>query len=178
MPRPCRRRRIACLPPVAYYKPQGVPLRTLQEVALGLDELEALRLADVEGLSHEDAGRQMGVSRATFGRIVQQARRKTAQALTQGMALRIEGGSIQMAHATDGRLFVCADCGYQWGEPLGTGPVPACPKCDSPSVVRAGGGAPGGGRGMGRGGRGCGRGGGRGRGMGGGQGMGCGRGAQ
>lgn len=62
----------------------------LQEVALSLDELEALRLADYEGRYHEDAAREMKVSRATFGRIVKEARRKAAEALTQGKALRIE----------------------------------------------------------------------------------------
>lgn len=94
MPRPCRRRRIQGMPGVVYYKPRGVPLRELEEVVLGLDELEALRLADLEGLSQEDAGARMGVSRATFGRIVESARRKSAQALTGGLALRIEGGPV------------------------------------------------------------------------------------
>jgi predicted DNA-binding protein (UPF0251 family) len=75
-----------------YFKPRGVPLRTLTDVRLGLDEVEALRLADLEGLSQEEVGRQMNVSRATVGRILEQARRKVADALTTGKALRIEGG--------------------------------------------------------------------------------------
>jgi uncharacterized protein len=62
----------------------------LEEVALILDELEAVRLADYEGRYHEDAAREMKVSRATFGRIVKEARHKIAEALTQGKALRIE----------------------------------------------------------------------------------------
>ena len=79
-------------PDAVYYKPQGVPLRVLAEVVLGFDELEALRLADREGLSQEEVGRQMNVSRATAGRILAQARLKVADALVTGKALRIEGG--------------------------------------------------------------------------------------
>ncbi len=62
----------------------------LEEIALTLDELEAIRLADYEGRYHEDAAQEMKVSRATFGRIVNDARRKIAEALTKGKALRIE----------------------------------------------------------------------------------------
>jgi uncharacterized protein len=57
---------------------------------LMLDELEALRLADYEGQYHQDAAREMKVSRATFGRILNNARHKVAEALTQGKALKIE----------------------------------------------------------------------------------------
>lgn len=68
-------------------------------MVLGLDELEAVRLADLEGLYHEEAGKQMGVSRATFGRIVQNARKKIALALVEGKALHIEGGPIDVMSA-------------------------------------------------------------------------------
>ena len=67
----------------------------LQEVSLGLDELEALRLADLENLSHEEVGEMMKVSRATAGRILAEARRKTATALVHGWAIRVEGGAIE-----------------------------------------------------------------------------------
>jgi predicted DNA-binding protein (UPF0251 family) len=62
-----------------------------------LDELEALRLADLLGLYHEEAAGRMGVSRATFGRIVERARRKSAEALVEGKALRIEGGPVELS---------------------------------------------------------------------------------
>ena len=158
---------------MAYFKPQGVPLRLLTELVLKLDELEALRLADLEGLSQEEAGQKMGVSRATFGRIVESARRKTAQVLVHGMALRIEGGSVKM---TGSRVFVCAECGHRWSAPFGTGPVEQCPQCESRNVRREveagpvsggmdpGSGRRGGGRGSRRCGGGRGAGGGRGRG--------------
>ena len=77
-------------------KPAGIPSRDLEEVLLGFDEAEALRLADLEGLYQEAAARRMGVSRPTFSRIVESARRKTADAILNGKALRIEGGEISI----------------------------------------------------------------------------------
>ena len=103
MARPVKTRRVAHDPTVVYFKPHGVPLRLLREVRISLDELEALRLADLEGLSHEAAGERMGVSRATFGRIVTQARNKTAEALVHGLAIRVEGGAVEMVAGPPGR---------------------------------------------------------------------------
>lgn len=97
MPRPCCRRRIAGAPPAGVFKPAGIPGRFLEEVVLGLDGLEALRLADLEGLYQEEAAARMGVSRATFGRIVADARRRVAEALVGGKLLRIEGGPVDAA---------------------------------------------------------------------------------
>ena len=88
--RPKKSRCISCVPNTCYFKPKGIPLAELEEVALTLDELEAIRLADYEGHYHEDAALEMKVSRATFGRIVNDARHKIAEALTRGKALRIE----------------------------------------------------------------------------------------
>ena len=90
MSRPKKDRCIGCVPNSCYFKPKGVSVVELEEVALSLDELEALRLADYEGRYHEDAAHEMKISRATFGRIVNDARRKVAEALTRGKALRIE----------------------------------------------------------------------------------------
>jgi predicted DNA-binding protein (UPF0251 family)/predicted Fe-Mo cluster-binding NifX family protein len=75
-------------------KPAGIPTRDLEEIRLGFDEAEALRLADLDGLYQEAAARSMGVSRQTFGRIVEVARRKVADAILNGKALRIDGGEI------------------------------------------------------------------------------------
>lgn len=76
--------------------PAGSPARELEEVLLGFDEAEALRLADLGGLYQEAAARSMGVSRQTFGRIVETARHKVADAVLNGKALRIEGGEIKI----------------------------------------------------------------------------------
>jgi predicted DNA-binding protein (UPF0251 family) len=66
----------------------------LEQVTLSLDEVEALRLADLQGLYQEQAAKQMKISRPTFARIIEEARRKTAEALIHGKALRLEGGAV------------------------------------------------------------------------------------
>jgi uncharacterized protein len=88
--RPKKLRCIACSPRAFYFKPRGIPLVELEEVCLGLDELEALRLADYEGFYHEESAKRMTISRATFGRVLVLARHKVAEVLLTGKALRIE----------------------------------------------------------------------------------------
>ena len=92
MPRPRLRRWVAGIPRATYFKPQGVPLRELEEIRLPIEGLEALRLADLEGLTAEAAAAGMGVSRHTFGRVLAEARTSVARALVGGAALRSEGG--------------------------------------------------------------------------------------
>jgi predicted DNA-binding protein (UPF0251 family) len=102
LPRPPKPRAIRHDPEVVHFKPAGVPMRLLEEVTLGLDELEALRLADLENLSHEEVGEMMNVSRATAGRILAEARRKTAAALVHGWAIRVEGGVVETVKDDEG----------------------------------------------------------------------------
>jgi predicted DNA-binding protein (UPF0251 family) len=90
MSRPKKERCIRCQPNALYFKPRGIPLIQLEEVGLSLDELEAIRLADYEGLYHEQAAEKMKISRPTFGRILGEARRKLAETLVEGKALRID----------------------------------------------------------------------------------------
>lgn len=97
MPRPFCPRRIAGRPAATLFKPAGVPMRELDEVVLALDEFEALRLADLEGLYQEEAAAQMNVSRPTFSRVVDAAHRKLADALVHGKAIRVEGGPVELA---------------------------------------------------------------------------------
>lgn len=94
MPRPCCNRRVAGKPAASIFKPIGIPVTELEEIVVTLDEFEALRLADLEGLYQEQAAEKMKISRPTFSRIVDAARRKVADALVHGKALRIEGGPI------------------------------------------------------------------------------------
>jgi predicted DNA-binding protein (UPF0251 family) len=96
MPRPCCLRHIGCRPPAGCFKPAGVPACALEQVTLTLDEVEALRLADWKGLYQEEAAARMRISRPTFARIIEQARRKVADALIHGKALRFEGGAVRM----------------------------------------------------------------------------------
>lgn len=92
MPRPPKRRRVAHVPRVNYFKPAGVPLYRLEEISLGLDELEALRLKDLAGLEQEACAREMGISQSTLQRVLTAARAKVTEALVFGRAIRIEGG--------------------------------------------------------------------------------------
>jgi predicted DNA-binding protein (UPF0251 family) len=93
--RPCCKR-IAEIPGVRYFKPRAVPLANLEEVILALEELESLRLAHLEELYQEEAAEHMGISRATFGRVLEVAHRKVTKALVEGCALRIEGGAYHL----------------------------------------------------------------------------------
>jgi len=72
------------------FKPQGIPIAQLENVLLNLDELETIRLADFEGLYHELTAGQINISRATFGRILESARRKITDAILNGKAIKIE----------------------------------------------------------------------------------------
>ena len=90
MSRPKKDRCISCNPNSMYFKPRGIPLVQLDEVVLNLDELEAIRLADYEGLYHEQAAEKMNISRPTFGRILGEARRKVAEVIVDGKALNIK----------------------------------------------------------------------------------------
>jgi predicted DNA-binding protein (UPF0251 family) len=96
MPRPRKRRILNRTPRSAIYKPAGVPLDQLHQVTLLQEELEALRLSDLDGLTQEQAARRMGVSRSTFQRVLSQARRQVARALAEGYALQIEGGTFEV----------------------------------------------------------------------------------
>ena len=84
------------MPQANYYKPRGIPLSALQHISLTYDELEAIRLADFEGLYQEKAAEKMNISRQTFGRIIESAHKKIADALVNGKALSIEGGIIEL----------------------------------------------------------------------------------
>lgn len=94
MPRTPKLRAVAHPPATEYFKPRGIPMAELEERTLALDELEALRLVDLESLSQEAAGEAMGVSRGTIGRLLERGRRTVVDALLHGHALRIEGGPV------------------------------------------------------------------------------------
>jgi predicted DNA-binding protein (UPF0251 family) len=102
MVRPLCPRHIAHRPPASYFKPAGIPLCELQEVELAADEMEALRLADVEDLYHTEAAKRMKVSRQTFDRIVRRAHAKVADALVHGRALRVLQPVQAAKHAGSG----------------------------------------------------------------------------
>jgi len=143
MPRPPKSRRVGFLPHVTYFKPAAVPMRYLKEVRLSVDELEALRLKDVESLQQEEAAGRMGIAQSTYQRILTTARRKLTEAIVKGRALRIEGGTFRIA----ARHLTCRRCGNRWtlDAPPPPGFVPACPICGTPVAGPLGPGRRGGG---------------------------------
>lgn len=106
---------------------------SLEEVSMTVDEFEAIRLADLEGLYQEQAAAKMEISRPTFGRIVESAHKKVADALVNGKALKIEGGEVKMAGE---RPFKCNDCWHTWSVPCATAFPAACPQCESANLCR------------------------------------------
>ena len=94
--RPIKERHIEQMPPVSQFKPVGVPLFKVDEIVITVEEMEAIRLADVEELDQGPASVLMGISRPTFHRILAKAHTKIAQALWQGKSLRVDGGTYRM----------------------------------------------------------------------------------
>ena len=127
------RRRVDFLPQVTYFKPANIPLTQLQEVRLSVEEAEAIRLKDIEGLEQEECAQRMCVSRTTFARTLLLARQKMADALVNGKAIRIEGGNYEMAV----RRFRCGN-GHEWEAPFEVminNPPELCPTCNTPEIM-------------------------------------------
>ena len=132
MPRPPKCRRVAFLPNVTYFKPAGIPLRALEEMQLSVEEAEAIRLKDLEGLEQEEGAERMNISRPTFQRVLASARQKMADALLNGKAIRIEGGSFEMASSR----FKCLN-GHEWEVPFEVmmrTPPQLCPTCNASGI--------------------------------------------
>ncbi|MFC2000946.1 DUF134 domain-containing protein [Chloroflexota bacterium] len=132
MPRPPKCRRVAFLPDVTYFKPAGIPLRILDEVQLSVEEAEAIRLKDLEGLDQEEGAGRMNISRPTFQRVLASGRQKIADALLNGKAIRIGGGSFEMAFSR----FKCLN-EHEWEVPFETmisTPPQLCPECKTSGI--------------------------------------------
>lgn len=139
MVRPRLRRRVWFEPGVRYFKPQGIPIRFLEEMVLTVDELEAIRLKDFEKLEQKEAAKKMKISQPTFHRLLESGRKKIAEALVSGKALRIEGGNYQLVDKPLRlvRKFLCFDCKHEWELSYGIGRPTNCPKCKSKNIGRA-----------------------------------------
>lgn len=133
MPRPFKCRRVRCRIKENFFKPCGVPFESLEEIQLTIDELEAIRLADLQELYQEEAAEKMGISRQTFGNIIKSAHKKIADFLINAKLLKIEGGVTNMK----ARTFVCYDCRNVWEVPYGVLRPDVCPKCQSSNIHRA-----------------------------------------
>jgi uncharacterized protein len=96
MVRPRLYRRVRANPLVNYFKPRGIPLKNLDEVVLLVDEYEAIRLKDLEGLEQSECAKKMNISQPTFHRLVLSARKKIADAIINGKAIKIQGGHFKV----------------------------------------------------------------------------------
>lgn len=110
-PRPMRMRRIWHQPDVVYFKPVGIPLRHLEEVVLTMPEVEALRLCDAEKCDQKKCAKKMDVSQPTFSRILDSARKKLADAIVKGKAIKVEGGNYKMVKPQVGRRSAATEEG-------------------------------------------------------------------
>ena len=127
MTRPTKLRRVSFIPVVTYFKPAGIPLGYLEKVDISFEELEALRLKDIERLEQAACAENMKVSRPTFQRILSSARGKVAEALVRGRAIKINGGTFNITP----QRFCCPN-GHRWDVPVEDSDketAPACPVC-------------------------------------------------
>ena len=130
MARPTKVRTVDFFPEDTYFTPVGKQQCKLKEINLKLEELEAMRLKDIESLSQEECAKKMNVSRQTFQNIIDTARRKVAIALTQGHAIRIDGGNYRAKFCK----FKCFDCGNEY-EIKYAQDKEKCPSCGSDKVI-------------------------------------------
>lgn len=130
MPKPKKERFVRFPPPVSLFRPIGIPSSQLCDVVLFLDEYEALRLVDHEGMDQAMAAEELGVSRATCARILESAHGKIADAIVSGCAIRIEGGNFRLGR----NRYRCLSCGNVWESGF-EAERPECPECANPNVV-------------------------------------------
>ncbi len=126
MTRPKCCRQIGVMPGKTCFQPEGAMSSSFEVVLLTLDEYEAIRLADLEGLYQEQAALRMNISRQTFGRIIEAARRKVADVLVNGKILKIEGGSVSMKAEKPVR---CPRCRRAFSPDCGKPNEMSCPHC-------------------------------------------------
>lgn len=135
MSRPQKNRFVHNPPIYDRFKPVGVGANSLEQIALTLDEYEAIRLADYENMEHLEASKEMSISRSTFSRLVDKARSKVAKFIIDGKQLYIEGGNIHFK----GNLIRCNDCGNIFNTDFEK-TVKKCPNCNSANIVDLAGG--------------------------------------
>ncbi len=119
-------------PRVDYFKPRGVPLKNLDSITLGLEEIEAMRLVDLVGLEQKKAAKEMKISRRTLARDLKRGRKGVVEALIEGKAIEIGGGFF----ATEDRIFLCRECGHEWVFQPGAGRPDKCPTCGDRDIHR------------------------------------------
>ena len=136
MARPTKWRKIEHIPAIPYFIPSESEVAEVPENVLKLEEMEAIRLKDLEGLEQGECAERMEVSRPTFQRILLAAREKVADSLINGKMIRIEGGNFTR-HICPVR---CMECGKEWKESYENLAIIkegqySCPKCRSQKIV-------------------------------------------
>jgi predicted DNA-binding protein (UPF0251 family) len=127
MPRKRKPRKVNFIPRVTYFKPRGLKLASLEEVLLQIDELEALRLADLKGWGQDKAAEKMKISQSTFQRILTRAHQKIAEALVNGKAIKVKGGEVIMPFGREqGRGRKASGRGGRMRGPFAAGPGGNC----------------------------------------------------
>lgn len=135
MVRPRRCRRISFQPDVTYFKPAGVPLRNLDETIVNFDEAEAVRLVDLEEKDQKQVAKKMQISQPTLSRLLKSGRKKLADAIIKGKAIKIQGGNFKMVQPRGRGLGFGRSRGIsgggRMGGPIATGPggICKCTKC-------------------------------------------------
>ena len=130
MPRPKKNKMVSSPPLYSCFKPVGVTRSLLQDINLEIGEYEAIRLTDYEGLDHAEAAAEMEISRSTFSRLIEKARKKVAGFLIEGKMLQIEGGKV---HFRD-NVLKCHGCGHIFNINIGAR-FTRCPECDSSELL-------------------------------------------
>jgi predicted DNA-binding protein (UPF0251 family)/predicted Fe-Mo cluster-binding NifX family protein len=133
MSRPSKCKTVCFVPGVTYFKPAGVPLRGLEENRLSMEELEAVRLRDIECLDQAACAIKMNISRPTFQRVLSSARKNITEALLSGKALRIQGGNYELAACR----FRCREGGEPDPREADEQRSRACPVCRSARMTRS-----------------------------------------
>jgi predicted DNA-binding protein (UPF0251 family) len=131
MTRPRIERRVKEPPRFQRFKPVGIPARLLERISLTLDEFEALRLADYKDLEHESAAKEMGISRPTFTRLIDSARKKVAKAIIEGKEIFIMGGSVYFRN----NIMRCLNCGTIIPIDFENNAAIKCPNCGGTDFV-------------------------------------------
>jgi predicted DNA-binding protein (UPF0251 family) len=129
MPRPVKWRKVGFLPQDNSFIPEGKSRSELEEVVLKVEELEAMRLKDLEKLNQEQCAERMNISRQTFQLIIDDARKKVTEALVEGKAISIRGGKYTVNICS----YNCRRCGEVFDEPFEKKEV-VCPQCKSEDV--------------------------------------------
>ena len=126
MARPEKNRNVLMPPSFNNFKPVGIKMTNMEQILLTLDEYEALRLADYDGLEHSEAAEKMNISRPTFTRLITKTRQKIAEFIVEGKALQIEGGSVHFSQ----NMILCLNCENRYQVSLNKKEY-ACPECGS-----------------------------------------------